>query len=230
MEYVDWILSLSPEVNWFLRVCLSALCGGLIGFERDRRYKEAGVRTHTLVCLTGALVMITSKYGFMDLAGTPGYQVDPSKLASGVITGIGFLGAGLIFVRNQSISGLTTAAGIWGTAGIGMAVGSGLLWLGVLSTLLVLTIQICGRRFGTLFGIKELETINLRVKDEENAMNEIETILNRHNLRIVRFEIQRLKRGVAIDVVLFVAHTGRVNADDLYRELAACDLIMTVRQ
>lgn len=230
MERIDWLLSLSPEIDWFLRVCLSALCGGLIGFERDRRYKEAGVRTHTLVCLTGALVMVTSKYGFMDLAGIPGYQVDPSKLASGVITGIGFLGAGLIFVRNQSISGLTTAAGIWATAGIGMAVGSGLIWVGVLSTLLVLAIQLCGRRFGSLFGIKELETINLRVKDEENAIDEIEKILNAHNLRIVRFEIQRLKRGVAIDVVLFVAHTGRVNADDLYRELAACDLIMTVRQ
>ena len=152
-EYIRTLPSLL-YVDWFFRICLAAACGGLIGFERDRRYKEAGVRTHMLVCLASALMMITSKYGFADLVDLPGYGIDPSRVAAQIISGIGFLGAGLIFVRNQSVSGLTTAAGIWATAGLGMAFGSGQIRIGVLSTVLILTIQIFGSRFGALIGVK----------------------------------------------------------------------------
>ena len=228
-EYIRTLPSLL-YVDWFFRICLAAACGGLIGFERDRRYKEAGVRTHMLVCLASALMMITSKYGFADLVDLPGYGIDPSRVAAQIISGIGFLGAGLIFVRNQSVSGLTTAAGIWATAGLGMAFGSGQIRIGILSTILILTIQIFGSRFGALIGVKGHETIGLRVKDESGAIQEVEKILSYHGVRVVRYEIQRIKRGIQLDVILYVAFNGKLNFDTLYRDLAECEQVLTVRQ
>lgn len=230
MEQLLEILEDSRNVEWLLRVMLAAVCGGFIGFERDRRYKEAGVRTHMIVCLASALMMITSKYGFTDLVNTPGYRLDPSRIAGQVISGIGFLGAGLIFVRNQSVSGLTTAAGIWATAGLGMAFGAGQIWMGLGSTCLILLIQVFGSRFAGWIGVKSHETIGLRVADEHSAIEAIEKILANHGVRVVRYEIQRIKRGVALDVVLYVSYIGKINIDTIYRDLAECDFVLTVRQ
>lgn len=230
MDQLLGILEKSKDVEWLLRVVLAAVCGGFIGFERDRRYKEAGVRTHMIVCLASSLMMITSKYGFEDLVNVPGYRLDPSRVAGQIISGIGFLGAGLIFVRNQSVSGLTTAAGIWATAGLGMAFGAGQIWIGLGSTVLILLIQVFGSRFAGLIGIKSHETIGLRVQDEHSAIDAVEKILANHGVRIVRYEIQRIKRGVALDVVLYVSFVGKLNVDTLYRDLAECDLVLTVRQ
>ena len=104
------------ELEYMLRIAIAALCGGIIGFERSRMRKEAGLRTHIIVAVGAALLMIVSKYGFMDILDTPGIRVDGSRVAANVITGISFLGAGVIFVRDVSIKGLTTAAGLWGWA------------------------------------------------------------------------------------------------------------------
>ena len=149
-------------------------------------------------------------------------------VVGGEISGIGFLGAGLIFVRNQSVSGLTTAAGIWATAGLGMAFGSGQIRIGVLSTVLILTIQIFGSRFGALIGVKGHETIGLRVKDESGAIQEVEKILSYHGVRVVRYEIQRIKRGIQLDVILYVAFNGKLNFDTLYRDLAECEQVILI--
>ncbi len=107
-----------------LRIFLAALCGLVIGFERKARLKEAGVRTHLIVALGAALITIVSKYGFFDLAlFAEGIKADPTRIAAQIVSGVGFLGAGMIFMRHRTLTGLTTAAGIWTTAGIGMAVG-----------------------------------------------------------------------------------------------------------
>lgn len=87
-------------------------------------------------------MIIVSKYGFMDIISTHGVSLDPSRIAAQIVSGIGFLGAGMIFVHNQSVNGLTTAAGIWATSGIGMAIGSGLYFIGIVATLLILLFQI----------------------------------------------------------------------------------------
>ena len=102
----------------------------------------AGTRTHLIVALSAALMIIVSKYGFMDIISTHGVNLDPSRIAAQIVSGIGFLGAGMIFVHNQSVNGLTTAAGIWATSGIGMAIGSGLYFIGIVATLLILLFQI----------------------------------------------------------------------------------------
>ena len=128
-EYISF--AIGREMEFVLRLVISCICGGVIGFERSRRRKEAGLRTHIIVALGSALLMIVSKYGFMDIGDVPGMRVDAARIAANVITGISFLGAGMIFVRDVSIKGLTTAAGIWSMAGIGLAIGAGMYFVGI---------------------------------------------------------------------------------------------------
>ena len=122
-----------------IRLLVASVCGLLIGVERELRAKEAGVRTHFLVCVGSALFMIISVYGFLSTKDLDGIRdADPSRIAAQIVTGIGFIGAGTIMVNRGSITGLTTAAGLWVAAGIGMAIGCGMYFLGLLSTLMVL--------------------------------------------------------------------------------------------
>ena len=114
-----------------LRLALAAFLGGLIGAEREYRAKVAGVRTHLLVALGAALMMIVSRDGF-------GGVGDPSRVASQIVSGIGFLGAGAIIVQKHAVHGLTTAAGIWVSAGIGMAVAAGLYMVSLATTIFAL--------------------------------------------------------------------------------------------
>lgn len=134
---------MSPTLLFSLRLVFAAALGAVIGFEREWRAKEAGLRTHFLVALGSALVMIVSKYGFDDLgdAGSffPGTRgADPARVAAQVISGISFLGAGVIVLHKRFIMGLTTAATIWTTSAIGLAVGGGLYVVPCVATALVL--------------------------------------------------------------------------------------------
>lgn len=132
------------ELQYIFRLVIAAICGVLIGYERKNRSKVAGVRTHCVVACASALMMILSKYAYTDVMGMYGdlMKIDPSRIASGVVSGIGFLGAGMIFINKKTVTGLTTAAGIWATSGIGMAIGSGMYWIGGAATLIILLIQI----------------------------------------------------------------------------------------
>jgi|GEM_PF-23334 len=120
------------------RLLLAGVLGGVIGWDREYRAKEAGLRTHFLVALGSALIMIVSQYGFADVLAKPGYGLDPSRVAAQVVSGIGFIGAGTILIQKQFVRGLTTAAGLWATSGIGLAVGGGMYWIGVFAMILTL--------------------------------------------------------------------------------------------
>ena len=130
------------EMTWefVLRLFVAALLGGVIGLEREYRAKEAGVRTHFLVALGSALFMIVSAYGFEGAIASPEHRWDVSRVAAQVVSGIGFIGAGtIIFHKSENVvRGLTTAAGLWVTAAIGLACGGGLYILAIASTVLVL--------------------------------------------------------------------------------------------
>ena len=145
--------SVSQYLEFLLRLLVACVCGAVIGIERTKRLKEAGIRTHIIVCCAAALMMIISKYGFADLTDSAGQAfngtrgADPARIAAQIVSGVSFLGAGIIFHTGNSIRGLTTAAGIWATAGIGLAIGSGLYVLGVLATVLIMIIQILMHRF-----------------------------------------------------------------------------------
>ena len=124
------------QITWVYQILYAALVGAIIGFERHNQSKEAGIRTHTFVCMASALLVIVSKYGFLD---TPSF--DSSRVASSIISGIGFLGAGVIFVRKDVIHGLTTAAGIWTTSAIGMCIGSQMYIIATIVAALMIVLQ-----------------------------------------------------------------------------------------
>ncbi len=127
---------LSPGQDWpqFIALALAFALSSLVGLEREFRLRSAGLRTHALVGLGAALIMIVSKYGFADVLVQEHTVLDPARIAAQIVSGIGFIGGGLIFVRKDTVRGLTTAASIWVTAAIGMACGAGLPWLAVFTT------------------------------------------------------------------------------------------------
>jgi putative Mg2+ transporter-C (MgtC) family protein len=137
------IISAIPSLGWddnLARLSLAAALGGAIGFERELRDREAGLRTHLLVCLGSALFTIVSAYGFREFL-TSGDQVvraDPTRIAAQIVTGIGFLGAGAIIRQGLSVRGLTTAATLWVSAAIGIAAGAGYYSGAVLGTIVTL--------------------------------------------------------------------------------------------
>jgi putative Mg2+ transporter-C (MgtC) family protein len=137
-----------PEVELVARLCLAALLGGAIGFERERLSWAAGLRTHMLVCVSSCLIMIVSAYGFNDVLARDHVGLDPSRVAAQVVSGIGFLGAGSILLRGEVVRGLTTAASLWSVAAVGLATGGGLYVAAVAGTAIILFI---------LAGIKPLE-------------------------------------------------------------------------
>jgi putative Mg2+ transporter-C (MgtC) family protein len=137
------LLSAVPTLSWWedlARLALAAGLGGAIGFERELRDREAGFRTHMLVCLGAALFTIVSAYGFTDFLETrdPRISFDPSRIAAQIVTGIGFLGAGAIIRQGVSVRGLTTAATLWVAAAIGIAAGAGFYSAAILATGVVL--------------------------------------------------------------------------------------------
>lgn len=160
--------------EFILCVFIAAILGAIIGFEREYRAKEAGVRTHFLVAMGSALFMILSQYGFGDMLDTPSISLDPSRIASQVVTGIGFIGAGTIIFQKHMIKGLTTAAGLWVTSAIGLACGAGMYLLATTATLLVLicleTIYFILHRFGSR---------NISVTISTDKRDKISRVLNR---------------------------------------------------
>ncbi len=125
--------------EFVLRLFVAAMLGGVIGLEREYRAKEAGFRTHFLVALGSGLFMILSQFGFDDVLGHyEQVSLDPSRIASQVVTGIGFIGAGTIIFQKHVVRGLTTAAGLWVTSAIGMTAGAGMYVLSIATTVLVL--------------------------------------------------------------------------------------------
>jgi putative Mg2+ transporter-C (MgtC) family protein len=136
----------SSQFEYLLRILLAAVCGAFVGIERAKRRKEAGLRTHVIVAMASALAGIVSKYGYMDVIAM-GMNAEASRIASNVLTGIGFLGAGIIFVKGGSVKGLTTAAGVWATSIVGLSIGSGMYIVGIGTTLLLITLQIVLHRY-----------------------------------------------------------------------------------
>lgn len=128
---------LSPHAPWWqMLICLAValILPTLIGLERQVMNKAAGMRTHALVGLGAALFMMVGKYGFSDVIVPDQVVLDPSRVAAQIVSGIGFIGAGLVFVRRNKVRGLTTASAIWLTAAVGAAAGAGLVWLAVFAT------------------------------------------------------------------------------------------------
>ena len=168
------IPTLSNEET-LIRLILAIFLGGLIGFERQRLNWAAGLRTHMLVCIGSALIMMVSQYGFEQVLTKDFIVLDPSRVAAQVVSGIGFLGAGTIIFLKNVIKGLTTAASLWVVAGVGLAVGSGLYMASISTTILVLIV---------LAGMKPIERRFMK----KNQANGIRLTAKRGSLSLVSLE------------------------------------------
>ncbi len=219
---------LSYDMEYMLRMVIAAVCGGIIGYERSRRRKEAGLRTHIIVAVGSALLMIVSKYGFMDVLEIPGMRVDAARIASNVITGISFLGAGVIFVREASIKGLTTAAGLWAMAGVGLAIGAGMYAVGIFATLLIIVIQIFTHKSLQKLDGPVYDMFSIVYKTEPDNLEELKQQLKQQNIRIHHIQMEKLEDG-GIKVKLEVSREHSITCTDLAQIFAADDNIISFK-
>jgi len=220
VEYLNSQFSLAQNVDFFIRIIAAALCGAGIGFERSKRYKEAGIRTHIIVCCAAALMMIVSKYGFADLTDAAGavYNgtrgADPARIAAQVVSGISFLGAGVIFKHGSSVRGLTTAAGLWATAGIGLAIGAGMYAVGVFTTVMVALLQVLMHKI--VVGADSLVTMHIRftVQNSEELQRAIGKYSAEHRQAISECSVKYCENGyVSYEAIM------RSNREITLREL-----------
>ncbi len=186
---------------------IACICGALIGFERSRRQKDAGIRTHMIVALGAALAMIVSKYGFFDLLQYEGFRADASRIASNVITGVGFLGAGVIFVRDVSIKGLTTAAGIWTTASVGLAIGAGMYTVGIGASLVMIVFQLVFHKFFTRLE-NTVNEFTVVIADDNDAVKHFRNMLEENKVLIEKCKMTRNPDStVILDITIKKART-----------------------
>jgi len=188
----------TQQLDYLLRLIIAAVLGLAIGYERENRMKEAGIRTHFIVATGASLIMIVSKYGFQDQIGWSNINIDPSRIAAQVVTGVGFLGAGIIFTQRQTIIGLTTAAGIWATAGIGLAIGSGLYFVGFAAAITIILGQIILHGKIKMLASPKTELLTLQILDNPGALNNIRKIFEERKITILNFNAKNNKESVAV--------------------------------
>ena len=219
-----------PQWELVGRLLLAAALGSIIGFERERSVRAAGLRTHMLVSVGSCLIIIVSAYGFNTVLGR--YVVlDPSRVAAQVVTGIGFLGAGSIILRNEAVKGLTTAASIWAVAAIGLAAGAGLYIAAVASTVIILAI---------LAGLKPLEdrfaashaSLELRLKARrgETSLAALEGALGARAARVRRLIVQQSEDEDLDDVTLSLTRVSPRDTADVVGALERLAFIVEVSE
>ncbi|MFI9593185.1 MgtC/SapB family protein [Nonomuraea sp. NPDC052265] len=209
---------------------LALLLSAAIGLEREIRQKSAGLRTHTLVGFAAALIMLVSKYGFADVLGEH-VTLDPSRVAAQIVSGIGFIGGGLIFVRRDAVRGLTTAAVVWLTCAVGMAAGAG-LWL--------LAIAVTAGHFLVLFAFTPLSArlprskyaqsrLHLTYLDRHGALRRVLSLCSDRGFVIAELTMERDQEGKdrrSVSIWLVVQGSGPVR--DLVAELLDIDGVLGV--
>lgn len=232
VEYLNSQFSLMQNLDFFIRILVACLCGAVIGAERSKRFKEAGVRTHMIVCCGAALMMIVSKYSFADLTSAAGVNfsgvrgADSARIAAQVVSGISFLGAGVIFKHGSAVRGLTTAAGLWATAGIGLAIGAGMYPVGIFTAVLVALIQVLMHKF--VVGADSLASSHLTftIRSEGDLQEAIEDYISGHRMQMsdtkivyhddgfITYDfILRLPRDISVtDLARFLRSHGEVRS------------------
>lgn len=183
-----------------LRLVLAIVCGGIIGYQRERAERPAGFRTHVLVCLGAALFTLISIYPFFGKT-----YADPSRIASQVVVGIGFLGAGAIIRQGNIVIGLTTAASLWAIAAVGLAIGSGYYVAGLATTLLILIVLVALKVVETsMMGVKDHFALKIRAADSPGQLGDIGQALGKLkvNIRGVDLTSEEVGEEAMMDLIL----------------------------
>ena len=215
---IDKIFSIS-QLFLLINVLLAAILGFLIGLERKLRSKEAGIRTHTIVCIGASLMMILSLHAFGDGA-------DTARVAAQIVTGIGFLGAGIIVYKKNEVKGLTTAAGIWTSAGVGMACGASMYTLAVGSTIILLTAQFIFRLKIPPFKSKKSFNIQIKFRQENEANKRIKEIFG-----VDRFNHLIIERHESCIIYSAMLHTEKeLSSTQLNNIICSNDFIYSIER
>ena len=212
-------------VSVLVRLFFAVLCGGFIGIEREHKRRPAGFRTHILVCLGSAMTTMTSQYLLSQL----GLYNDISRLGAGVIAGMGFLGAGTIIVtKRRQVKGLTTAAGLWTCAIIGLAIGAGYFELGILATAVILLAEIFFSRFEywVLVNSKNLN-IYVEYNGSENLDNVIRMI---KGYRIVIIDLEITKSGNNSCAIFSLQLPKKLSHDKIMTAISTSDGVVSVEE
>ncbi|RCW46003.1 putative Mg2+ transporter-C (MgtC) family protein [Halopolyspora algeriensis] len=181
------------ELPLLVELGAALLLSSLIGLEREVRAKSAGLRTHALVGVGAALFVLVSKYGFTDMLGWENVQLGPSRVAAQIISGIGFIGGGLIFVRRDAVRGLTTAATVWVVAAVGMACGSGLLVLAAATTLAHFLVVVGYQRLAMLLrkAMREPQLVRIGYLDGHGVLRSVLTICTSRGWRVLDLQVEQ---------------------------------------
>ena len=178
------------QLEYLFRILLAIFFGFLIGSERRKRTQSVATRTLTVVAFGASLMMVISKYGYTDV---PGF--DAARMAAQVVGGIGFLGAGVIFVKNNLVNGLTSAAILWVTAGMGLALGAGMYIIGISAAILILLMQYVF--FNVAYSNKEAYNgcVRLTIVQKPGAVEEMENFLLEQQVTVIGAKVQKVKKG-----------------------------------
>lgn len=199
-------LTAYDNLEFFIRILLSAVLGALVGLERTKRQKEAGVRTHCIIACAAAVFMILSKYAFVDPADVLGTRgADDARIAAQVVSGISFLGAGVIFKNGNSIRGLTTAAGIWATSAIGMAIGAGMYWVGLITTVIMMVAQVVLHRFPVAGDAAVTQELAVSMADTPELHQALTRLLNDHGGCVTDSALSRDDVHIAMELTVRLA-------------------------
>jgi putative Mg2+ transporter-C (MgtC) family protein len=216
--------------NWdvLFRLILASVLSGIVGFEREFHGRAAGFRTHILLCVGSTLIMLTSMHVCDAYSAHAAF--DPARLAAGVVTGIGFLGAGTIMRYKSSVRGLTTAASLWVVTGIGLAVGTGLFLGAIITTgIAVIALMFFGRLEHVMIRKDWYKTVIVETKDGMEQLKHIRDILSEYGTEITDFEVERSKDGA--NMILKVGmklSTSRHNAQ-LIQDIGNLEGIKSVK-
>ncbi len=224
MEENFWII----QGEYLLRLFLAALCGCIIGHDQSSNHtKTVGMRTHAVVAMASALMTLTSKYGFSDLIGEKGISLDPSRITAGVVTAIGFLGAGVIFVRKENVTGVTTASGLWATVGVGCALGAGMYLLGIAASILIVAVQLFLLHNKKVSQEPIFEKLVLEVSTDEDIHTLFSEIFERHHIEITSLQTKRLSPQ-KLEIALLVRYPAAYNAEDVIKLLKDVPAIKSI--
>ena len=223
-------LTAFDNLEFFIRIVLAAALGALVGLERSKRQKEAGVRTHCIIACTSALFMILSKYAFVDLVGVDGLRgADPARIAAQVVSGIGFIGAGTIIIHRQLVRGLTTAASLWATAGIGLAAGAHMyIVAGAATALTLFGLEVLTLVFGGLGRRRTMIVFSASKKEFIDAMFER---LESKDYSVISYEVetQRTSDGVVHRATIVIRAKGQASEEG-YIDLLRANPDITVEK
>lgn len=219
MDFVWFPETLGTEV---ILLVSSFVLSGIIGLERELRQKSAGARTHILVGMGSALFTLVSSYGFAHVLGDD-VILDPSRIAAQIVTGIGFLGAGVIFVRRNIVSGLTTAASVWVTAAVGMACGAGMPVIAAVTVALYLfAVTLLTSLIQRLPRQRRTEIYTVRYTDGEGVLRDILQVASNkgYEVALSQTKRERTDEGPVVDATMEFAHGKQRPPETLFRHLS----------